>query len=217
MSRRTYHQFCPLARALDILGDRWTLLVVRELLLGPKRFTDLGEALGGIGTNLLAERLKALEAAGLIRRATLPPPAASRVYELTERGRDLEPAVVALARWGVGELGRRRRGEAFRPSWLALSLKATFRADLARGVRETYEYRVGDETFHARIDDGTLEIVQGPAAAPDLVFETDPDTFVAIGSGALDPVEAATTGRLRAQGPPETLLRSVELLAPAAG
>src|SRR3712207_3261653 len=101
MSGRSYDQFCGLAKALDVLGERWTLLVVRELLLGPKRYSDLLEGLPGIGTNLLAARLKALEASGLVGRRRLPPPAASNVYELTERGRALEPAIFELIRWGL--------------------------------------------------------------------------------------------------------------------
>src|SRR3712207_6674695 len=100
MSGRSYDQFCALAKALDVLGERWTLLVVRELLLGPKRYSDLLEGLPGIGTNLLATRLKTLEANGLVARRRLPAPAASTVYELTDRGRGLEPALYELMRWG---------------------------------------------------------------------------------------------------------------------
>src|SRR5215217_7201539 len=117
MSRRSYRQYCAMARALDVLGERWTLLIVRELLTGPKRFKDLLGGLPGIGTNLLAGRLKELEGEGLLRRTTLPPPAGSAVYELTGRGRDLEPVLMGLARWGVDLLGEPRPGEAFKPAW----------------------------------------------------------------------------------------------------
>src|SRR5712691_3728539 len=99
-TRRSYNQYCALARALDVVGERWTLLLVRELLLGPRRYKDLLDGLPGIGTNLLADRLKHLEDAGMIRRVVLPPPAGSAVYELTELGRRLEPAVFELGRWG---------------------------------------------------------------------------------------------------------------------
>ncbi|MCU0267609.1 MAG: helix-turn-helix transcriptional regulator [Acidimicrobiales bacterium] len=104
MARRSYEQFCPVSRALDLLGERWTLLIVRELLTGPKRYTDLREHLPGMWNNLLGQRLRELEAAGIVHRRDLPPPAARTVYELTERGRELEPVVYELARWGVGLL-----------------------------------------------------------------------------------------------------------------
>ena len=138
MARRGYQQYCGLARALDVLGERWTLLLVRNLLLGPQRFTDLLEGLPGIGTNLLANRLRELKSAGLVARRELPPPAGSVVYELTPRGRDLEPTVLALSRWGAVSLGRPRRGETYRPAWLLLSLRALFQPDAANGVREVY-------------------------------------------------------------------------------
>src|ERR671921_1724366 len=111
MSKRSYNQYCAVARALDIIGERWTLLIVRELLTGPKRFKDLLEGLPGIGTNLLATRLKDLEGNGILRRATLPPPAGSKVYELTGLGRELEQVVVALSQWGSKLLGSPRGDE----------------------------------------------------------------------------------------------------------
>src|SRR4051812_7250861 len=115
MERRTYGQYCALARALDLVGGRGTLLVVRDLIMGPKRFTDLLEGLPGIGRNLLVARLRHLEAEGIVRRATLAPPAASRVYELTDEGRDLAVALGPLTRWGARRLGQQREGELFRP------------------------------------------------------------------------------------------------------
>ena len=101
MSRRSYNQFCATAKTLDVVGERWTLLIIRELITGPKRYKDLLASLPGIGNSLLAARLKHLESAALVRRAELPPPAGSTVYELTESGRDLEPAIMAIARWGL--------------------------------------------------------------------------------------------------------------------
>src|SRR3954451_13767324 len=128
MSKRSYNQYCAMARALDALGERWTLLVIRELLSGPKRFKDLLEGLPGIGTNLLAARLKNLESEGLLCRVTLPPPAGSTVYELTERGREIEPVLIGLARWGLGLLGAPRPSDVFRPVWAVQAMKATFRS-----------------------------------------------------------------------------------------
>jgi DNA-binding HxlR family transcriptional regulator len=211
MGRRSYRQYCAIARALDVLGERWTLLVVRELLTGPKRFKDLLEGLPGIGTNLLATRLRELEGEGLLRRTTLPPPAGSAVYELTERGRDLEPVLMGLARWGVGLLGEPRRGEAFRPVWAVQAMKATFRPEAARWVRETYEFRVGVDVFHVRVDDGVSEPEYGPAFEPDLVVETDHETFLSLFSGRLEMPDAIEAGRLGVRGDPEALTRVGEI------
>ena len=115
VSRRTYDQYCAVARALDVVGERWTLLLVRELLTGPKRFKDLLDGLSGIGTTLLTARLKDLEGKGILRRTILPPPAGSKVYELTDLGHSLEPVVMALSRWGLKLLDAPRREEVSRP------------------------------------------------------------------------------------------------------
>src|SRR3990172_1406948 len=124
MDRRAYDQFCALAVALDHIGERWTLLVIRELLLGPKRYTDLRQGLPGIAANLLARRLRTLEEDGLVRRRRLPPPAASTIYELTDRGRELEPALLILMRWGSHWMTRPAEGSVLRASWFALALKS---------------------------------------------------------------------------------------------
>jgi DNA-binding HxlR family transcriptional regulator/putative sterol carrier protein len=211
VSRRSYRQYCAMARALDVLGERWTLLIVRELLTGPKRFKDLLEGLPGIGTNLLAGRLKELEGEGLLRRTTLPPPAGSAVYELTGRGRDLEPVLMGLARWGVDLLGEVRPGEAFKPAWAVQTMKATFRPEAARWVRETYEFRVGEDVFHVRVDDGVSEPEYGPAWEPDLVLRTDSDTFLALVSGRTDASDAIEAGRLDIEGDAEALARAGEI------
>jgi DNA-binding HxlR family transcriptional regulator len=211
VSRRSYRQYCAMARALDVLGERWTLLIVRELLTGPKRFKDLLEGLPGIGTNLLAGRLKELEGEGLLRRTTLPPPAGSAVYELTGRGRDLEPVLMGLARWGVDLLGEPRPGEAFRPAWAVQAMKATFRPEAARWVRETYEFRVGEDVFHVRVDDGVSEPEYGPAWEPDLVLKTDPDTFLSLVSGRIEASDAIEAGRLDVEGDAEALARAGEI------
>lgn len=213
MGRRSYRQYCAMARALDVVGERWTLLIVRELFTGPKRFKDLLEGLPGIGTNLLAGRLKELEGEGLLRRTTLPPPAGSAVYELTERGRDLEPALMGLARWGADLLDEPRPGEAFRPVWAVQAIKAAIRPEAARWVRETYEFRVGEDIFHVRVDDGVSEPEYGPAFEPDLVVRTDPDTFLSLVSGRLEPADAIETGRLDAEGDPDALGRVGEIFS----
>jgi DNA-binding HxlR family transcriptional regulator len=217
VSRRSYRQYCAMARALDVVGERWTLLVVRELLTGPKRFKDLLVGLPGIGTNLLAGRLKELEAEGLARRTTLPPPAGSAVYELTERGRELEPVLTGLARWGVELLGEPRPGEAFRPVWAVQAMKATMGPEAARWVSETYEFRVGEDVFHVRVDGGVSEPEYGPAFEPDLILETDPETFLSLVSGRIEAADAIEAGKLGVQGDPEALARVSDIFGLSTG
>jgi DNA-binding HxlR family transcriptional regulator len=164
--RRHYDQYCPIAHALDLVGERWALLVVRELMHGPKRYTDLAEHLSGIGTNVLAARLKDLEAAGIVERRTLPPPAASRVYELTEYGQALRPAMRELALWGARSLGPPSAEDDLFPGWLENALDVVL-APLAPGGR--FEFRVGDEI--ASLVDG--EARAGAVEDPDVVIEGD--------------------------------------------
>jgi DNA-binding HxlR family transcriptional regulator/putative sterol carrier protein len=201
VTRRTYNQYCATARALDIVGERWTLLLVRELLTGPKRFGDLLASLPGMGTGLLAARLKYLQDEGLLRQVTLPPPARTPAYALTEAGAELGPAVMALARWGMKwALAERDEGEVFRPGWAVLGLQATFDADAAAGVRAVYEFRVDDEVFHARIDDGAIESVHGPAQRPDVVIETAAEVFIELMAGRVSLAEAVRAGTASVSG-----------------
>jgi DNA-binding HxlR family transcriptional regulator/putative sterol carrier protein len=211
--KRTYNQLCPLARSLDILGERWTLLIVRNLLVGPQRYTDLLEGLPGIGTNLLSARLKDLETEGLVARRMLAPPAASIVYELTELGWGLEEPVVALGRWGMWTLRKKAFNPEFRSLWAVGGLRAVFRPNAATGVHETYELRIGDEVFHARVDDSALVIGHGEAQAPDLVMSCDEDTWRAISSLEITPADAAANGRLRFDGSPAALAHFARVFA----
>src|SRR5215212_5635594 len=167
MAKR-YEQYCPMAHALDLVGDRWALLVIRELMHGPKRYTDLVERLPGIGTNILASRLRDLEAAGILARRLLPPPAASRVYELTEYGRELRPVIRELALWGARSLGPPTAGDELFPGWLENALD-TILSPVAPSGR--FEFRVGDEV--ASLVDG--EVRGGPVEQPDVVVEGDPE------------------------------------------
>jgi DNA-binding HxlR family transcriptional regulator len=221
MGRRSYDQYCTVARALDVVGERWTLLLVRELLTGPKRFKDLLGGLPGIGTNLLTGRLKALEEAGIVRRTTLPPPAGSKVYELTELGRSLEPVVVELSRWGSRLLGTPRGKDDLRPAWAAVALRSVFDAEAARGERETYEFRIDGEVFHVRVEKGGVEARQGPAADPDLVVAGATEAFIAVAAGRMRPEEAVKAGSIRVEGSREdgghdTLVRCLRMLEPVA-
>jgi len=162
--RRQYAQGCGTAHALDLVGDRWALLVVRELLQGPKRYTDLAEGLPGIGTNILAARLRDLEAAGVVTKNTLPPPAASRVYELTEYGLALKPVMRELALWGTRSLGPPTAADEFFPGWLVCPVDMIL-GPIAPAGR--FEFRVGDEI--ASLVDGVA--ATGPIDDPDVVVE----------------------------------------------
>ncbi len=212
MSRRTYDQYCAVARALDIVGERWTLLLVRELLTGPKRFKDLLEGLPGIGTTLLTTRLKELEGHGIVRRVTLPPPAGSRVYELTDLGRSLEPVIMALSRWGLRLLGAPRHEDDLQPGWAMVALQSTLKPPAAGGTREIYEFRIDDEVFYVRAEGEEAEIRQGPAADPDLIVGGDTETFLSVAAGRLSPAEAVDTGAIRAEGDREALARCLAML-----
>jgi DNA-binding HxlR family transcriptional regulator len=190
VTSRTYDQFCGVARALDLVGERWALLVIRDLILGPKRFTDLRRGLPGIGTNVLAARLKELERGGVVRRHTLPPPAASAVYELTDYGRALEGPLLALGRWGATTMGRREAGQSLRSEWLAVALKAFFRPEAAAEVRATVGFRFEDGAFVARINHGSLLVEPDTRDGADLVLTTEVETLIAFLAGADVPAAA---------------------------
>jgi DNA-binding HxlR family transcriptional regulator/putative sterol carrier protein len=212
MSRRTYDQYCAVARALDVVGERWTLLVVRELLTGPKRFKDLLDGLPGIGTTLLTARLKDLEGHGIVRRATLPPPAGSKVYELTDLGRSLEEVVMALSRWGLNLLGAPRQVDDLQPTWAMVALQSSLQPEAASGPRETYEFRVDGELFQVRVEGGEAEARRGSAADPDLIVSGDTETLLSIAAGRLAPAEAVDTGAIRVEGDRQALARCLAML-----
>ncbi|MFG2000860.1 winged helix-turn-helix transcriptional regulator [Spirillospora sp. NPDC048911] len=203
---RTYNQYCATARTLDIVGERWTLLLIRELLTGPKRFGDLQNSLKGLGTGLLSARLKHLEREGLAKKITLPPPARTPAYALTEAGEELGPAVLALATWGMRwAMDEPREGETFHPGWAVLGLKTCFVPEAAAGLRLVYEFRVGDEVFHADVDDGTVETAYGPAQRPDVVIETGDEVFKEVFTGRRDLAAAIKNGDIAVTGDQEAL------------
>jgi DNA-binding HxlR family transcriptional regulator len=195
---RTYEQYCPVARALEIVGERWTLLIARELLLGPRRFTDLMTGLPGISANVLASRLRDLEEAGMVSKRTLPPPAASAVYELTDDAAGLVTVVAAMAEWGMTLLGRPRKDEEVRGSWLLLGLAVTGAAP--DDIDGTFELHIGDEVIHVEVRDGNLHPRQGPAIDPAAVITATAATFAELALGRLDPEAALSKGRLTLTG-----------------
>ena len=217
MADKVYGQYCGLAKALDLVGERWTMLIIRELAFGPRRFSDLVEGLPGISTAVLTERVNRLEAAQLIIRRTLPPPAASKVYELTEDGRDLARAIVPLAAWGVRILAanRRKRTEAFRPAWGLLFLSETFDASSARGVHDVYELHIDDSVISVIVDDGKLQVIEGPSGRPvDVEVHVDTTTFLDVGVGRLRGRDAIRQGKLRLVGSEAALRRYASIIRP---
>ncbi|MCL5099327.1 MAG: helix-turn-helix transcriptional regulator [Candidatus Omnitrophica bacterium] len=174
MKNRSYNQFCALAYALDTIGERWTLLIIRELLAGPRRFKDLVDGLPDISTNLLSERLKSLEQQGLLCRRVLPPPAGSTVYELTALGQALQNAVLELGKWGSQFLPTSLENVAL-PSLgaITLAIKAFFHPEQARGIHETYELHLGNEVLQVQIKEDELHVQQGESLTADAVFHTD--------------------------------------------
>jgi DNA-binding HxlR family transcriptional regulator len=209
MTTRSYGQFCGFARALELVGERWALLVVRDLVLGPKRFTDLRRGLPRIPTNILSARLKELEDAGIVRRRLLPRPAGGVAYELSEYGQELEDIVLRLGLWGARSLGNPRPEDIVTTDSLILALRATFRPEAAGDLRASYELRLGPVVVHASVDRGTLQAGEGPLAEPDLVIETQA-AFRPLLAGELSPEDAIESGGVRLTGDPSLLTQFVE-------
>ncbi len=194
--RRSYDQYCSAARALDLVGDRWSLLIVRELLAGPRRYTDLHADLPGVSTDVLASRLKDMERDGISTRRRLPPPGAAYVYELTSRGRELLPVLQALGEWGRAELGERRPTDAVRAHWFALPLT---RALEGEGL---VEVRLEEGDFHVYLgaEDGPV-YGDGPAPRePDARLVLDSVTCEAVARGELGVADAVRDGRVEVTG-----------------
>ena len=213
MSKDRYQQYCALARALDVAGDRWTLLIVRELTPGPRRFTDLIDGLPGISRKLLTERLRSLERDGLIARQELPPPAARQVYELTGDGRDLAHAMAPLTAWGARRIGERKPTESFRARWPAGAMAGLADREAARGVRETYQYLVGDAAFHFMVDDGSIRLRDGRAEDAAVVLTMDEDTWANLASGNISFSSATAAGALSVAGDPQAVKRLRKILS----
>lgn len=210
MVKRAYGQFCGVARALEIVGERWALLIVRDLLVGPRRFTDLRRGLPKIPTNILAARLHELEEAGVVRRRALPRPASGTVYELTEYGGELEGIVLGLGRWGAQSLGERRPEEIVTADSMVMALRTTFHPEAARGIRAGYELHLGGVVINARLDDGALVASAGPLAGADLVLTTTAPLRPLL-TGEISPAAALERGLVRIVGEPDLLERFVEI------
>jgi DNA-binding HxlR family transcriptional regulator/putative sterol carrier protein len=197
---RTYGDGCPIARALDFVGERWALLVVRELLLGPKRYTDLRRGLPNASPNVLSERLRELERAGVVRRRKLPPPAGARVYELTDWGLELEEIVMSLGRWGARSPAPPSDAPIVSADSVILALRARFDAGAAEGLRADYELRLGEDRFRIEVTDDELEVSRGSADRADATIDTDPDTLSAVLWGGRSLADARRSGTMTIDG-----------------
>jgi len=197
-AKRDYDDGCAAAHGLALVGERWALLVVRELLLGPKRFTDLRAGLPGISPNVLTQRLEELEHAAIVRRRKLTRPAAAWVYELTEWGMQLEPVVVALGRWAARS--------PFLPEGslsvdsLILSFRTMFDRHAAEGFSASLELRIGEDRFHADVNRGRMELVRGSADEHSAILEGEADAFAGVVYGGRKLAEALRKGDLKIEG-----------------
>ena len=214
--KRSYLDGCSSAHALDLVGDRWALLIVRDLLFGPKRFTDLQSGLPHGSPNVLTQRLRELETAGVVHRRRLPAPASANVYELTDWGAQLEPILLGLQRWGAGSPTLPHDLPVGCDAAM-LALKNTFNAAAATGVRIVAEVRFGLGTFRLTVDDGTIDISRGSADRPDITLETDPTTLEELTFGMSTIDDAIQRGALRLHGDRELFETLLQLFAvPAA-
>jgi DNA-binding HxlR family transcriptional regulator len=205
VARRAFGQYCGLARALEIVGERWALLIVRDLLVGARRFTDLHRGLPRIPTNVLADRLKELETAGVVQRRVLPRPAGSIVYELTPLGRGLEGPLLALSRWGTHALGEMRPGEILTAESLVITLRAIVQPHAAARLQAGFELRMDNVLVSAKVERGNVEVVEGPLPGAQLRIETTPAVLPRLLSGEIDPAAALDQGLIKTCGDPRLL------------
>ncbi len=204
---RSYGQYCSVAKTLDVIGDRWTLLIVRELLArGPSRYTDLRHGLPGIATNLLAERLRELEQAGIVLREDAPPPIATTLFSLTSRGEQLKPVIDELGRWGVPLMLETTPEEEFRSYWLSLPVELFLADSSSDHAPTTIEVRTGEQPMLIETRDGTIRTRPGTSEQADAVLSGPPQLVLGLLSGALDAEEATRKG-LRFDGAREALQR----------
>ena len=209
-TKRSYADGCASAHGLDLIGERWALLVVRELILGPKRFTDLRAGLPGISPNVLTERLDELERVAIVQRRKLPLPAGSWVYELTDWGRELEQVIMALGRWAARSPVLPLDNPMSIDS-IILSLRTMFDPHAAAGFKADIAFLLGGEPNHARIAGGQMALDRGTVADPDVAIASDPDTLAAVVYGGLKIADAVRSGKMTVEGDKSVLKRFVTL------
>jgi DNA-binding HxlR family transcriptional regulator len=204
---RSYDEYCSIARSLDVVGDRWTLLIVRELTLrGPSRYTDLRAGLPGIATNLLADRLRELEQAGVVEREEAPPPVATTLFRLTPRGERLRPVLEALARWGMPLMAEEKPTDAVRSHWVAWALESLLSDHEPDGPPLSVELRTGDQPVAISTRDGGLDVRLGAAESPDAIVTGEPRPVLGLMFGLQDAAAAGAAG-VKIEGRPEVLER----------
>ncbi len=212
MTTRSYNQLCGLAYALDVIGDRWTILIIRELFAGPRRFKDLMDWLPGLSTNLLTKRLKHLEQQGLVERRVLPPPAGSTVYELTELGQSLKETLLALGKWGSQFVPESMEGDQLlRLGSYALTPQTFFRPQRAQGIDETYALHVGEEVQTVRIAKGGIEVEQGEPQHAAMALHAQMPVYLGLLTGQIELDTALAEGLVRVDGEVEALRRFLEI------
>ncbi|MFJ9741989.1 winged helix-turn-helix transcriptional regulator [Streptomyces sp. NPDC101166] len=211
-TKRSYNDACGTGHALDLVGERWALLVVRELLLGPKRYGQLRTDLPGISTNVLAQRLAELEASGIIHKRRLPAPAAAEAYELTDWGLELEPVVRALGRWAVRSPAHDRTAHLSATSFI-LSLRTNFDPGRGQGVHGRYELHLGDEVFRVLIADGTLHAERGYQQQPEAVITARPSALARVVYGGRHLADAVAAGDVRVEGDTTSVARLTAVLS----
>ncbi|MEQ8675188.1 MAG: helix-turn-helix domain-containing protein [Aggregatilineales bacterium] len=208
---RSYHQYCPIAYSLDLVGDRWTILVVRELIYGPRRYTDIQRGLPKMASNLLSRRLTGLEESGLLHTRHLPPPAAITVYELTDYGRTLKILIDAHTRWGLHLMIQNQ--SLFAEDFLGImpllnALNVLFDAEAGREATLTAELHIGDEVVHCEIANGKIHIAQGAATQPDVIAQAEPKTVLMLAVGSINLTEALKSGMIAIQRGEEATLKT---------
>jgi DNA-binding HxlR family transcriptional regulator len=192
---RSYGQYCSIAKGLDVVGDRWSLLIIRELILrGACRYTDLKDGLPGIATNLLADRIRELEAAGLIRREDAPPPVATTLFHLTEAGAELEPVLDAIGRWGLRYMIEPASGDEFRGQWFTFPVSWFLHDRDPGGPPVSIELRTASNPAVVEVSGGSARLRLGTAAAPDLVLRGEPQLIMALFWGYLTTAQATDLG-----------------------
>lgn len=211
---RTYDDPCGIARALDAIGERWAVLVVRELILGPKRFNQLRRGLPGPSPNVLSQRLRELEHAGIVRRNELEPPASVAVYELTERGKQLEPVLLELGRWGSRQ--PLASAKELRPDALLLALKTTFSPRAARNLEAEWALVLDGKPYRISVSNGVIDVTRGRASDPIAGLDTNPATLRSLAFGGADLATALTAGDITITGTRRSVARLLGLFNPPA-
>ncbi len=214
MKKRSYQQYCPLAMGLDIIGQRWTFLIIRELLIAPKRYKALLENLPGMGTNLLADRLKSLMNSGVIEQIVQLTPNISKVYQLTDLGRKLEKPVLALTQWGSQFLDKKQSNNLFRSEWGLVAMKAAFNPQKAKTIDIYCDWQIDNLAFYIHVNEEGMEIASGKSTNPIAKVTTNAETLEALVFGKKNLKEVITSNNFKITGSGLALVRLLQTVLP---